>query len=337
MEKQVEQTIKKYNLIENGDKIVVGVSGGPDSMTLLTILLKLKEKYNLEIYVAHINHMIRENANIDEEYVKEYCLKNNIEFFVKRANIIEKAQKEKKGLEEVGREVRYNFFEEVLKITNSNKIAIAHNLNDRAETIIMNTLRGTGSSGLKGIEPKRGKYIRPLLEISRKEIEKYCDENKINPRHDESNDDNVYTRNKVRNIVIPYIKRELNPNIIETINRLSIIAKDDLNYLELQTEVAYNNMLLEENFSKENVYNNEKEAKIILDLKKFNNENKAIEKRVILHAINKLFGTTKGIEKIHIEDIIKLCNNNIGNKFLTPNKKTKVEIKNKTIVIKRLK
>lgn len=339
IEDGILNTIKKYNLIEDGDRIVVAVSGGPDSITLLNCLYELKKrnKVNFEMVVCHINHGLRENAKIDEEYVLEYCKKIDIKCFVLHANVKEVAKKQKRGLEETGRIIRYEFFDKIQKETNSNKIAIAHNSNDNVETIIMNIIRGSGLSGLKGIEAISGKYIRPLIETSREDIEKYCEDKKLNPRHDESNDDNIYTRNKVRNIVIPYIKRELNPNIIETINRLSCITKDDLNYLELQTESSYNNMVLEENFSKENVYNNEKEAKIILDLKKFNNENKAIEKRVILHAINKLFGTVKGIEKIHIEDIIKLCNNNIGNKFLTPNKKTKVEIKNKTIVIKRLK
>lgn len=339
IEDGILKTIKKYNLIEDGDRLVVAVSGGPDSITLLNCLyeLKISNKFNFEMVVAHINHGLRENAKIDEEYVLNYCNKIGVKCFVLHANVKEEAEKQKRGLEETGRIVRYDFFDKVQKETNSNKIAIAHNSNDNVETIIMNIIRGSGLSGLKGIEATSGKYIRPLIETSRENIEKYCEEKKLNPRHDESNDENVYTRNKVRNIVIPYIKRELNPNIVETITRLSSITKDDLSYLESQTEYAYNNMLLEENFSKENVYNDEKEAKIILDLKKFNNENKAIEKRVILHAISKLFGSTKGIEKIHIEDIIKLCNNNIGNKFLTPNKKTKVEIKNKTIVIKRLK
>lgn len=339
VEDGILNTIKKYNLIEDGDRIVVAVSGGPDSITLLNSLYDLKEnkKLNFEMVVCHINHGLRENAKIDEKYVLDYCTKINVKCFVLHAKVKKEAEKQKRGLEEMGRIIRYEFFDKIAEETNSNKIAIAHNSNDNVETIIMNIIRGSGLSGLKGIEAVNGKYIRPLIETSRDDIERYCEDKKLNPRHDESNDDNVYTRNKVRNIVIPYIKRELNPNIIESITRLSNITKDDLNYLEMQTEFSYNNMLLEENFSKENVYNSEKEAKIILDLKKFNNENKAIEKRVILYAINKLFGSTKGIEKIHIEDIIKLCNNNIGNKFLTPNKKTKVEIKNKTIVIKRLK
>ena len=137
---KVRDTINKYNLIEYGDSIVVGVSGGPDSMTLLNILLKLKDEFNLKIYVAHINHGIRENAIIDEEYVKEFCEKNRIELFVKHADVIKLSQNEKTGLEETGRNVRYTFFKEILKKTKSNKIAIAHNLNDKIETIIMNVI-----------------------------------------------------------------------------------------------------------------------------------------------------------------------------------------------------
>ncbi len=338
LKKQVIETIKKYNLIENGDKIVLGVSGGPDSLAMLNILNELrKEEWKFDIVVAHINHGLRENAKIDEEFVKKFCEKIQVECYVLHENVKQIAEKEKRGLEETGRAIRYDFFNKILKETGSNKIAIAHNSNDNVETIIMNIIRGTGLSGLKGIEAKSGIYIRPIIECERILIEEYCDKQKLNPRHDESNDVNIYTRNKIRNVVIPYIKEELNPNIIETITRLSLIAKDDINYLDIETERAYNNMCIEEKNLSKQVYNSEKKATIILDLKAFNNENKAIQKRVILYAINKLFGTTKGIEKIHIEDIVKLCNNNIGNKFLTPNKKTKIVIKNKKIFIEAIK
>lgn len=335
LKEKVLNTIKKYNLIENKDKVVLGVSGGPDSISMLNILNEIREEkiIDFNIVVAHINHGLRENAKIDEKFVVDFCKESNVECYVLHADIKKMAEEEKRGLEETGRIVRYKFFDEIQEKTGANKVAIAHNANDNVETIIMNIIRGSGLSGLKGIEACNGKYIRPLIESKRDEIEKYCEEENLNPRHDESNDDNTYTRNKIRNVAIPYIKKELNPNVIDTITRLSNIAKDDINYLDIQTENAYNNMCLEENISKENVYNEEKEAKIILDLKKFNKEDKAIQKRIILYAINRLFGTTKGIEKIHIEDIIKLCNNNIGNKFLTPNKKTKIVIKNKKIYI----
>ena len=283
------------------------------------VLNKLKEKLGFDIVVGHVNHGLRENAKLDEKYVLELTQKLGIKCFVCHANIEEEAKKQKRGIEETGRIIRYNFFEEILKQENANKIAIAHNSNDNVETIIMNIMRGSGTSGLKGIEPKNGIYIRPLIEIKRDDIEEYTKE--FHPRHDESNDENEYTRNKIRNIVIPYIKSEFNPNILDTITRLSSISKEEGEYLELKTKEAYQRMLIEEN------------EQIILDLKKFNSEELVIRKRIILYSINRLFGSTKGIEKIHIDDIIKLCSNNIGNKYLTPNKNTKIVIKNKQINI----
>ena len=336
----VLETITKYDLIESGDKIVLGVSGGPDSISMLNILYNLKkeEKLDIELIVAHVNHGIRENAKIDEEFVKEYCVKRDIPCFVLNVNVIKIAEEEKRGVEETGRIVRYKFFEEVLEKTGANKIAIAHNQNDRVETIIMNVLRGTGLAGLKGIEAKQGKFIRPLIECERQLIEKYCEEEKLNPRIDESNFENDYTRNKVRNIVIPYIKEEFNPNINKTILRLSDIVKEDLEYINNKVREEYLKIVEEEkNLYKEDVYKSTEESRIILDLKKFNNLELVLKKGIILYSVEKIFGDTKGIEKIHIEDIIKLCEKNIGNKFLTPNKKTKIVIKNKKIYIMSVK
>ena len=192
VKEKVLETIKKYNLISKNDKIVVAVSGGPDSMCLLHILLTLRKEYNLELNVAHVNHMIRENAILDEEYVKDFCQKNNLNFFVKKVDVHELSKKDRIGTEEAGRKARYKFFDKVLKMTSSNKIAIAHNKNDKVETIFLNLIRGTGTYGLIGIEPKNGIYIRPLLEIERENIERYCDEFNLNPRIDESNFENIF-------------------------------------------------------------------------------------------------------------------------------------------------
>ena len=324
MKNKVLKTIQKYTLIENGDILVLGVSGGPYYITMLDILNEIKndDKINLnfEIIVCHINHMIREEANEDEEYVKKYCNKKNIQFYSESIDVKKLANNNKTGVEETGRTVRYEFFNEICKKTNANKIAIAHNKNDKIETIIMNVIRGTGISGLKGIEAKRGKYIRPLIECERFEIENYCEQNKLNPRIDKTNFDNEYTRNKIRNVVIPYIKKEFNPNIIETIDRLSdVVNKEDL-YIEEQMKKEYKNILQEE-----------RNGQIVLNLKKFNNQEKVIKARLVLYTITRLLGNCKGIEKIHIEDIIKLCSNNIGNKYLTPNKNVKVLVKNHQI------
>ena len=326
---KVKETIIKYDLIKPEDKIVLGVSGGPDSTAMLICLNELSKEMNFKIIVCHINHGIRENAKLDEEYVKKFCEDLKVPFFVLHTNVIEEAKKLKLGVEETGRLVRYNFFEEIMRQEGFNKIAIAHNKNDNVETIIMNVLRGSGTSGLKGIEPKSGIYIRPLIEIPREEIEEFTA--KYEPRHDESNDENEYTRNKIRNIVIPYVKKEFNPNIVETITRLSSISKEETEYLDKITESAYKKICEGE------VYNDSNKPTIILDLKSFNLEDTIIRKRLILYSIKKIFGSTKGIEKVHIEDIIKLCSNNIGNKYLTPNKNTKIVIKNKKIYIMSVK
>lgn len=322
---EVVKTIRKYNLIENGDKIVLGVSGGPDSICMLNILNDIRndKKIHMEfdIIVAHVNHLIREEANDDEKFVEEFCNKIGVQFYSKSIDVQKIANNNKIGTEEAGRNARYDFFDEVLKETNSNKIAIAHNKNDKVETIIMNILRGSGISGLKGIEPiKNNKYIRPLIECERSEIEQYCMDNNIIARIDKTNFENIYTRNKIRNIVIPYIKREFNPNIIETMIRLSDLVKDDDEYLEKTVKSKYNELIIEE-----------QEKQFCMDLKGFNRQDKVIKSRLLLYTISRLLGSTKGIEKIHIEDVIKLCENNIGNKYLTPNKNIKILIKNHRI------
>ena len=316
LKEEVLKTIRKYNMIENGDRIVIGVSGGPDSICLLHILSELRKELEIEIFVAHINHMIREVADQETEYVKNFCEKIGVECFVKKENIIELSKKQKKGTEEVGRNVRYDFFEEVLKKTNSNKIATAHNSNDRAETVILNILRGSGISGLKGIEPIRNKkYIRPLIDTNREKIEKYCEENKLEPKYDETNNETVYHRNKVRNEIIPYIKKEFNQNIIETINRLSEVAQEENEYLEEITKKTYENLIIE------------KQENIILNLKKFNVLDLVIKRRIILYTINEVLHTKNGIAKTNIDDIIKMCSRNIGNKYLKPIKEIKIYVK----------
>ena len=322
MKEKVIDTIKKYKLIEKGDKIVLGVSGGPDSIAMLDILKDLRNKFEFEIYVCHLNHMIRgQEAINDQKYVEQYCNKNQIEFFTKNVNIIEISNNQKIGTEECGRNARYNFFEEILEKTKSNKIATAHNKNDNAETVLMHLLRGSGISGLKGIKPIRNnKFIKPLIECDRKEIEEYCKQKNLNPCIDKTNFENTYTRNKIRNIVIPYIKKEFNPNIIETLSRLSEVVSSEDEFLDRITQKEFENIVLLEN-----------EHQIDLKLKEFNLLDNVIKNRLILLTTKKLFGTVNGIEKINIDDIIKMCNKNIGNKFLTPNKNLKVMVKDKKI------
>lgn len=326
MKNKILGTIKKYNMIENGEKVVLAVSGGPDSICMLDILNDIKNDLSIdlkfEIIVAHVNHMIREEAENDERYVKKYCEEKQIEFYSKSIDVKKIANNNKIGLEEAGRKERYNFFDEVLNKTNAQKIAIAHNKNDNVETVLMHILRGSGINGLKGIEAKRGKYIRPLINCERNEIEEYCNEKNLQPKIDKTNFENEYTRNKIRNLLIPYIQKEFNPNIIKTIDRLSDLVTQEENYMDNQVKKIYEEILVDEKL---------KDKIIELDLKKFNTQEKVIKSRLILYTITRLFGNSKGIEKIHIEDILKLSDNNIGNKYLTPNKNIKILVKNHKI------
>ncbi len=314
MLEKVKSIIKKYNLINEEDKVLIGVSGGPDSITLLNTLYKLG--YN--ICTAHINHGIRENADNDEKFVREFCEERNIPCFVKRVKL--KEIESDMTLEELGRKIRYDFFDEIMKQENCTKIATAHNANDNAETVLMNIVRGTGMSGLKGIEISRKNIIRPLLEVTRKEIEEYCEKENLNPCHDESNDEAIYTRNKIRLELIPYIENNINSNVVNNINRMSEIISDEEEYINKQVDISYKDCLIAE-----------EDERVVCNLKKFNELENTIQKRLIIRFIGKVLGNVKDIERVHIQDILKLCKNNVGGKFLTPNKNIKVAV-NKGIV-----
>lgn len=339
LQQKVLETIQKHNLIQKGDKIVIGVSGGPDSMCLLNCLFCLKEILSIELVVCHMNHMIRQEAEEETRYVQAFCEKINVPCFKKYVDVIKMSQEQKLGTEEMGRKVRYEFFEEVAKKVGANKIATAHNSNDNAETVLMNVLRGSGISGLKGIEIKVKKkslekvnkqektieYIRPILERNRTEIEDYCKEKDLNPRIDKTNLENDYTRNKIRNQLIPYLQKDFNSNIIQGLNRLSELATEEEGYFKEIVSKTYETLKIGEN-----------EKEVILDLQEFNRLPKVIKGRLFLYTINKVVGTTQGIGKVHIEDCIKLCANNIGNKYLTPNKNVKIFVKKGNIFVKKM-
>lgn len=315
VEEKFLDTIKNNNLINSGDKIVVGVSGGPDSLTLLTLLNKYKSKFNYEIIVAHVNHLIRKDSTDDEQFVENYCKKNGIKFYCKRVNVQEIAKQQKKGEEEVGRNERYKFFDEICEKENANKIAIAHNMNDNAETMLLNLIRGTGLNGLEGIQPSQynNRFIRPLINCNRNEIEDFCKENNLEPRIDSTNKENIYKRNIIRNKLIPFLK-ELNPNIIETLSRTSVIIAENNEFIQKEAQKNFNKITeLKSNL-------------VEIDLKDFNKMPIAMRKAIIQLSIDKLNGNIRNISKKNIDDIIKLAENNIGNKYIIY-KNLKAEVK----------
>ena len=202
---------KKYNLIENNDIIVVGFSGGPDSVFLVEMLKKLKNFINFKIYLVHINHLLRgEDADSDEKFSIEYAKKNNLEIFIKRIPVKEIAKEVGKTLEEVGREERYKFFSEIYEKVGATKIATAHNKDDQIETFLFRLIRGTSLQGLEGIKIKNNNVIRPISEIYKKDILEYLNKNEIQYKIDKTNFENEFTRNSIRLDLIPFIEERYN-------------------------------------------------------------------------------------------------------------------------------
>lgn len=322
---KVRNNILENNLIENNDVIVMGLSGGPDSVFLLYSLNYLKEifrtKYNIEyaVIVCHVNHMIRKEAKDDELLAKKYAEKLGFKFYSLEAEVSKISKEKKISEEECGRDIRYKFFEKILKENNGTKIAVAHNANDNAETVIHNFIRGTGLNGLSGIKFVNGKIIRPLLNIEKKDIVKYLDENNIEYNVDKTNLKNDYTRNKIRNDLIKKIEDEYNPSLVKSINRMSKNISEDINYISYMAKEEYEKIVIKR----------EKDS-VVLNINEFKNMNIAIQKRVVLNAINDIIGTVKGIEDKHIEDICDILRKSITGKSFSIGTKFSIQIeKNK--------
>ncbi len=228
-------TVKKNALLDNCDRIVVGLSGGADSVCLLLLLCELRKQGDLgrfEILALHFNHCIRgKEADDDEMFCKDLCKALGIEFLAERADVPLYASENKLSTEEAARELRYGFFGNIAKLS-GDRIAVAHNTNDRAETVLYNIARGTSIEGLKGIGYKRGKIIRPVLDLTREETEAVCRDFGIEYRVDSTNSDGAYTRNKIRNEILPYLNNAFGIDFSESLLRLSELASEENDYLK---------------------------------------------------------------------------------------------------------
>ncbi|MFA6939794.1 MAG: tRNA lysidine(34) synthetase TilS [Clostridiaceae bacterium] len=302
-----EAAIEEYHMIEKGQKVLVGVSGGPDSMCLLHILIELSRTLDFKVFAAHINHKIRGiEGDLDQEYVKNYCLSNNIPFYSGQYNVEEIARIRKISTETCGREIRYNFFKELSKKLSIDKIALAHNANDNAETLIMRLMRGTGLDGLIGIKPVRDEiFIRPLINVSRKEIEEYCRENNIIPRIDRTNSEAIYKRNKIRLELIPYINQNFEGDIIKSLNKLSRTLEPDIEYLNQASWEKYKE------------YCEENQGRVIIKKDAFFLPT-AILTRIIRKAFFYVSKKNYNLESCHVEDTIKLYGRETGRKINLP-------------------
>ncbi|MBN1363922.1 MAG: tRNA lysidine(34) synthetase TilS [Syntrophaceae bacterium] len=234
MIEKVCQTIEKYNLLEKGDRVVVALSGGPDSTALLAVLAQISRNLNLTLIPAHFNHGLRgKESDGDEKFSRNLAKKMGFVFCSEKMN----NRSSKKGIspEDFYRRQRYNFLNKVAKDHRAQKIAMGHNLNDQAETVLLNLLRGTGLEGLKGFLPKRdGIIIRPLMEISRQEIISFLDKSEIAYCRDSSNENRMYLRNQIRFELIPYLREKYNPKIEENLARLAEILRVEDEFIQNQ-------------------------------------------------------------------------------------------------------
>ena len=229
-----ESNLIEHELAREGENVVLGVSGGPDSMAMLDLFLRIREKWSLGLFVVHINHGFRgELAQRDALSVEAFCKENEIAFYRYDFDVMRIAKENGMSFEEAGRKVRYEAFEEVRNKVHAKRIAVAQNKNDQAETILMRMMRGTGIEGLKGIPRTRGPFIiRPVLYMSRSEIENYCEDRKLPICHDHTNDETIYTRNKIRHELLPYIEENFNGQIVEGLYRLGNLLGTDAQFIE---------------------------------------------------------------------------------------------------------
>jgi len=230
---KVRNTIKRYDLIRKNDKIVVGVSGGPDSVALTFLLNSLRKELKLTLHIAHLDHRLRKNSYRDRIFVEK--LAKQLKIPITPAEINTRQLARRGSLEEIARNARLGFLFKVAKDIKADKIALGHNLDDQAETVLMRILRGAGLYGLSGILPKRKiagyEIIRPLIEIKRKDIEAYLKRKKIKPRIDKSNSEDIYFRNKIRNRLLPLLEKGYNENIKEILSNTAQSLGYDYDYL----------------------------------------------------------------------------------------------------------
>ncbi|MBQ8860069.1 MAG: tRNA lysidine(34) synthetase TilS [Ruminococcus sp.] len=231
MRAKVSKAIGDFSMIQKGDKVVVALSGGADSVALLDALNSMKELLDITLYVCHLNHNIRgDEAKRDEDFVVSLCEKLGVELFLRSLNVCDIAQERKESLELCGRFCRYEFFGELSESLGA-KIATAHTSSDNVETVLYNEARGTSLNGLCGIKPKRDCIIRPLIYCSREDVERYCDEQSLSYVVDSTNLTDDYTRNNIRHNVVPVLK-SINPDLENTVQRMCATLGDVKDYLD---------------------------------------------------------------------------------------------------------
>lgn len=250
MRLKLERAIEEFLMFSQGDKVVVALSGGADSVALLHSLNSLREKYDISLYACHLNHMIRgDEADRDEEFVTTLCKNMGIELFVKKVDVPHLASVNKLSLELCGRNVRYDFFAEISDELQA-KIATAHTASDNVETVLYNIARGTSISGLCGIKAKRDNIIRPLIFCSRDDVESYCEEHSLGYVTDSTNLTDDYTRNNIRHNCVPVLQ-SINPELCNTVSRMCSSMTDIKRFLDEYSQKEIRNCRTENGYASE--------------------------------------------------------------------------------------
>ena len=312
--------IKKQELLKSGDRVIAGISGGADSMCMLLILLSLKQELDLDIIVAHVNHGIRgEEAKRDAYFVEAFCTDKGLTFELANADIPRIAKETGTTSEEAGRNYRYSFFCELAEKYRAEKIAVAHNSDDNAETVLFNIFRGSGIGGLKGILPKRSisgkdsKYtlIRPVLALSRAEIEEGLKEAGQDFCTDRTNSEDTYARNRLRNTILPMARDNINANVYGHIESLSRQAALVYDFIEQETDkyASCINPVTDEDGRKTGVS---------IDIPSLEKLHRVLKQSLIRRAFEMVSGKLKDVEETHIEAIEDLINKQSGKRLSLP-------------------
>ena len=299
MIREMKNTIEKHHLIKIGERIIVGLSGGPDSLAMTHALLTLRESMRIDVIAVHINHMFRGiAADEDEAFVIQFCRENHVKCYTFRLRVEDISKAEGMSFEEAGRKIRYEKFHEIMVQEKAHKIAVAQNKNDLIESFFINLFRGAGIEGLASIDYLRdGCVIRPLLDVERGWIESYCKSNGLKPRVDHTNATNDYVRNRVRNELIPYVAEHFNENISETIYKTVNMMKDEKDYWKKRTIDLYGR------FSEESIESDDRIKCVKLNLDVFDRCHSAEVNRLIRHCISRIKGNLKDVS---YEDIIRI-------------------------------
>ena len=293
--KRVKKTIQEYKLLEREDRILIAYSGGVDSAGLLTILLELREEWSFELFLGHFNHRLRHAADEDEQFVRRMAKKYSLPLFVGSKDVRSYARKKKLNIEEAGRELRYDFLKKTALKIGGAKIATGHTITDQAETFLMRLMRGSGLRGLGGFFPLvEGKIVRPLIQVEHQDIEAYLRKKGIEFRTDESNFDRRFLRNRIRLDLVPYIKKNFEPEIVSSLSRLASIIREEDSLLEKIAQEKTKKAISKKN------------NRISLEVKPLSSLPRAMARRVVRDFISELRGNLREISFEDVESVLCL-------------------------------